>query len=112
MSRAVFQQQVYGRDMLANMEVAPPAVLPIAGAHGHVRRNRGYAAFLNSRGEVTAYNPRGQVEWQVTRMRLRQQRPSCCICIAAGPNVSMIAVELSTRVDVHADYLHNIDRFA
>ena len=65
---AVFQQQVYGRDLLANTEVAPPAMLPIAGAHGHVRRNRGHAAFLNSRGEVTAYNPRGHMEWQVRRL--------------------------------------------
>ena len=55
--------------MLANIEVAPPTVLPIAGAHGHVRRNRGYAVFLTSRGEVTAYNPRGRMEWQVTRPR-------------------------------------------
>ncbi len=96
-SRAVFQQQVYGRDMLANMEVAPPAVLPIAGAHGHVRRNRGYAAFLNSRGEVTAYNPRGHVEWQVSRASVAAQqrlarikswrlRDACCCKMVEDSN--------------------------
>ena len=62
---AVYAEQMFGRDLLAALEVAPPALLPVPGPHGKVRRSRGYAVFLNSRGEVTAYNPRGRLEWQV-----------------------------------------------
>jgi hypothetical protein len=48
-----------------DLEVATPVMLPIAGAHKHVRGNRGYAVFLNSRGEVTAYDYYGVKAWQV-----------------------------------------------
>ena len=61
----MFAEQAFGRALLAPMEVAPPALLPAPGARGHVRRSRGSATFLNSRGEVTCYSPAGALEWQV-----------------------------------------------
>jgi len=61
----VFAEQTFGRDLLASLEVAPPALLPAPGARGHIRRSRGQAVFMNSRGEVTAYSPHGQLAWQV-----------------------------------------------
>ena len=61
----MFAEQAFGRDLLATIEVAPPALLPAPGPRGRVRRNRGFATFLNSRGEVTCYSPAGALEWQV-----------------------------------------------
>lgn len=61
----MFAEQAFGRDLLATIEVAPPALLPAPGPRGHVRGNRGFATFLNSRGEVTCYSPAGDLEWQV-----------------------------------------------
>jgi hypothetical protein len=49
--------------------VAPPAALPVPGRHGHYRastlRQKSIALFLNSRGEVTAYDSAGALLWQV-----------------------------------------------
>ncbi|KAK9806239.1 hypothetical protein WJX72_006852 [[Myrmecia] bisecta] len=53
------------QEMLAPVEVAPPAFLPTPGKHGHIWRSHGLAVFLNSRGEVTAYDPHGTKMWQV-----------------------------------------------
>ena len=47
-------------------QVAPPAFLPVPGPRGLYQQGHGLAAFLNSRGEVTAYNAHGERLWQVT----------------------------------------------
>ncbi|BDA41145.1 hypothetical protein COCOBI_01-8000 [Coccomyxa sp. Obi] len=46
------------------LEVAPPAFLPVPGPRGLYQQGHGIAVFLNSRGEVTAYNSHGQRLWQ------------------------------------------------
>ncbi|EIE27009.1 hypothetical protein COCSUDRAFT_83568 [Coccomyxa subellipsoidea C-169] len=46
------------------LEVAPPAFLPVPGPRGLYQQGHGLAAFLNSRGEVTAYNAHGERLWQ------------------------------------------------
>eukprot|EP00884_Botryococcus_braunii_P007301 jgi/Botrbrau1/16572/Bobra.0068s0003.2 len=47
------------------VDVISPAFLPIPGPAGHFRNSWGLAVFLNSRGEVTAFNPYGDKAWQV-----------------------------------------------
>ncbi|KAK9849529.1 hypothetical protein WJX84_006867 [Apatococcus fuscideae] len=50
---------------LAPVEVAPPAILPIAERGGKLRSDSGLAVFLTSRGEGTAYTAHGHAAWQV-----------------------------------------------
>jgi hypothetical protein len=53
----------------AGLQVAPPIMLPVPGKHGHYRvgkvGQKGIAVFLNSRGDMTAYDPQGEMLWQV-----------------------------------------------
>jgi hypothetical protein len=64
---ADFTERAFGRELLAALEVAPPAALPVVGAKGRIRRSRAYPVFANSRGEVTAYDAHGKLQWQVRR---------------------------------------------
>ena len=48
-----------------SLQIAPPAVLPVPGRYGHYRRGAGLAVFLNSRGEITAFDSTGAPYWQV-----------------------------------------------
>lgn len=50
----------------SEVEVAPPTALPVVGRRGHVRRSRAWPIFANSRGDVTAYDSAGELQWQVT----------------------------------------------
>lgn len=50
----------------AGVEVAPPTALPVVGRRGRVRRSRAWPVFANSRGEVTAYDSGGELQWQIT----------------------------------------------
>lgn len=49
------------------LEVATPAVLPQAPSRNHMGHHQpgNLAVFLNSRGEVTAYDSSGTKQWQV-----------------------------------------------
>ena len=47
------------------LQVAPPAFLPVPGTLGLYQQGHGLTVFLNSRGEVTAYDPHGEQMWQV-----------------------------------------------
>ena len=62
-----FTERAFGRELLAALEVAPPTALPVVGARGHVRRSRAHPVFANSRGEITAYDAHGKLQWQVRR---------------------------------------------
>lgn len=53
------------RWQLAAIEVAAPTALPVVGRKGHVRRSRSWPIFANSRGEVSAYDASGALQWQV-----------------------------------------------
>eukprot|EP00803_Ostreobium_quekettii_P002515 evm.model.scf_113.4 EVM.evm.TU.scf_113.4 scf_113:72029-79810(+) len=51
------------------IQVGPPAILPVPSSTGHYRhghRQRSYALFHNSRGELTALNANGNKQWQVS----------------------------------------------
>lgn len=53
---------------LSELDIAPPAMLPIPTPRGELRfryGQRGYALFLNNRGEVTAFNARGRRKWTI-----------------------------------------------
>lgn len=63
---ADFMERAFGRELLAALEIAPPAALPVVGARGRVRRSRAWPVFANSRGEVTAYDEHGNLQWQVS----------------------------------------------
>jgi hypothetical protein len=67
---ADFTERAFGRELLAALEVAPPTALPVVGARGHIRRSHAHPVFANSRGEITAYDAHGKLQWQVRR---------CCI---------------------------------
>lgn len=62
---ADFTERAFGRELLAALEVAPPTALPVVGARGRVRRSRAHPVFANSRGEITAYDAHGKLQWQV-----------------------------------------------
>lgn len=49
-----------------HVEVAPPVMLPVPNKYGQYTgvRQKGLAVFLNSRGELTAYNWKGNRLWQ------------------------------------------------
>ena len=47
------------------LQVAPPAFLPVPGSLGLYQQGHGLSVFLNSRGEVSAYDPHGEQVWQV-----------------------------------------------
>jgi len=66
-----FTERAFGRELLAALEVAPPTALPVVGAKGHVRRSRSWPIFANSRGEVTAYDAHGALQWQASRQNLK-----------------------------------------
>lgn len=54
------------------LEVATPAALPISSAGRGDSSPKALAVFLNSRGEVTAYDARGHKHWQVSSNSLRK----------------------------------------
>lgn len=60
-----FVRQYLNAYGLMRVQVAPPAFLPVPGPRGLYQQGHGIAAFLNSRGEVTAYSPHGERLWQV-----------------------------------------------
>lgn len=63
-----FRAGIHGLDRMPRLgpvEVAPPIVLPIPGHRGHYLKPVNLAVFLNSRGEVSAYDERGHLMWQV-----------------------------------------------
>ena len=58
---------------LCALQVAQPIMLPIPGQRGHYRigkvGQKGIAVFLNSRGDLTAYDAQGGMLWQVCAWR-------------------------------------------
>jgi hypothetical protein len=66
------------------LQVAPPIVLPMPGKQGRYRvgkvGQKGIAVFLNSRGEMTAYDPQGEMLWQVRQPEL----PGLLLCVGVG----------------------------
>ena len=53
------------------LEVATPAALPLPPSGRGDDSPKALAVFLNSRGEVTAYDAKGHKHWQVS---------NCCAC--------------------------------
>lgn len=76
---------------MASIEVAPPTALPVVGRQGHVRRSRAWPVFANSRGEVSAYDAAGALQWQVP--------PTCLL---AQVSCSCARRSLRTSVLLHA----------
>lgn len=67
--RAGFGEELRSeRWQLAAIEVAAPTALPVVGRKGHVRRSRSWPIFANSRGEVSAYDASGALQWQVCHL--------------------------------------------
>ena len=72
------------------VQVAPPAFLPVPGSQGLYQQGHGLAAFLNSRGEVTAYDAHGEQMWQVglqshpTEPSAGSLPPTPALCILPG----------------------------
>ena len=55
------------------LEVTTPAALPLPPSGRGDDGPKALAVFLNSRGEVTAYDARGHKHWQVSMVSARKQ---------------------------------------